>query len=86
MQTALRKMGNSAGIILPKPLLVALGIEVGRQMDVSIEEGRIVATPVKRPAREGWEDAAAEIGALPLTEDEKAWLDFDDEIGEDWVW
>ncbi len=86
MQTALRKMGNSAGIILPKPLLVALGIEVGRQIDIAIEDGRIVATPVKRPVRQGWEAAAAEIGALPLTEDEQAWLDCEEYPSEEWTW
>ncbi len=86
MQTAVRKMGNSAGIILPKPLLQALGIEVGRQIDIAVEDGRIVATPVKRPVRLGWEEDAAAIGALPLTEDEKAWLDSDEEIGEEWTW
>ena len=85
MQTALRKMGNSTGMILPKPILKELGVESGTSMDVIVENGRVIATPVKRKVREGWAEAAAIIGAEPLTEEEREWLDFDDDI-EEWTW
>ena len=85
MQTALRKMGNSTGMILPKPILKELGVESGTSMDVIVENGRVIATPVKRKVREGWAEAAAIIGAEPLTEEERQWLDFDDDI-EEWTW
>ena len=85
MQTALRKMGNSTGMILPKPILKELGVESGTSMDVIVENGRVIATPVKRKVREGWAEAAAIIGAAPLTEEEREWLDFDDDI-EEWTW
>jgi antitoxin MazE len=85
MQTALRKMGNSTGMILPKPILKELGVESGAAMDVVVENGRVIATPVKRKVREGWEEAAKRIGAEPLTQEELDWLGFDDDI-EEWTW
>ena len=85
MQTALRKMGNSTGMILPKPILKELGVESGTSMDVVVENGRVIATPVKRIVREGWEEAAKRIGAEPLTQEEQDWLGFDDDI-EEWTW
>ena len=85
MQTALRKMGNSTGMILPKPILQELGVESGAAMDVVVENGRVIATPVRREVREGWAEAAAIVGAEPLTEEEREWLDFDDDV-EEWTW
>jgi antitoxin MazE len=85
MQTALRKMGNSTGMILPKPILKELGVESGAAMEVVVENGRVIATPVKRKVREGWEEAAKRVGAEPLTEEEREWLEFDDDI-EEWTW
>jgi antitoxin MazE len=85
MQTALRKIGNSTGMILPKPILKELGVESGAAMEVVVENGRVIATPVKRKVREGWEEAAKRVGAEPLTEEEREWLEFDDDI-EEWTW
>jgi antitoxin MazE len=76
MQTALRKMGNSTGMILPKPILKELGVESGAAMDVIVENGRVIATPVKRKVREGWAEAAARISAEPLTQEELDWMGF----------
>lgn len=86
MQTALRKMGNSTGMILPKPILQELGVESGAAMDVVVENGRVIATPVKRKVREGWAEAAARIGALPLTEEEEDWLGFGNDEDENLEW
>lgn len=78
-------MGNSTGMILPKPILVELGVGTGAAMDIVVENGRVIATPIKRKPREGWEEAAKLIGAEPLSEEEKDWLDFDDDA-EEWTW
>ena len=86
MQTALRKMGNSTGMILPKPILKELGVESGASMDLVVENGRVIATPVKRKVREGWAKAAARVGAEPLTEEEKDWLGFGNEEDNDIEW
>ena len=78
-------MGNSTGMILPKPILKELGVESGTSMDVVVDNGRVIATPVRRKVREGWAEAAAIVGAEPLTEEEREWLDFDDDV-EEWTW
>ena len=85
MRTALRKMGNSVGMILPKALLAELGATVGTPMNVRIEGSDVIATPLRNP-REGWAEAAALIGAAPLTEEEEDWLSFGNEDDDDWVW
>ena len=86
MQTALRKMGNSTGMILPKPILQELGVESGAAMDVVVENGRVIATPVKRKLREGWAEAAARIGVVPLTQEEEDWLGFGNDDDENLEW
>jgi antitoxin MazE len=75
MQTALRKMGNSVGMIVPKAILKELGATAGTPMDVRVEEGKVVATPLRHP-REGGAEDAARIGAEPLTDEERDWMGF----------
>lgn len=70
MRSALRKMGNSTGIILPAPVLRAAGLGVGAEVELVVEDGRIVATPISTPVRHGWADAAA---ALISTSEEREW-------------
>ena len=54
MRTALRKMGNSVGMIVPKPLLKELGADARVAMDVRVEQGKVIATPLRHP-RDGWQ-------------------------------
>lgn len=86
MQSALRKIGNSTGFVVPKPMLDAMGISGGTALDLKVEDGRLIATPVVRKVREGWAEAAKEIGALPLTEEEQDWLDVKNDFDDEWTW
>ncbi len=79
-------MGNSTGIIVPKIILDELGLSSGSKIDLRIVDGKFVGEPVARKVREGWEEAARIIGAMPLTTVEKEWLEMPDEPGEDWIW
>jgi antitoxin MazE len=54
-------MGNSAGIILPKPVLAELGVKAGDDLSLTLEAGRVVLTPAKAHPRAGWAEAAKEI-------------------------
>jgi antitoxin component of MazEF toxin-antitoxin module len=54
-------MGNSAGVILPKGVLDDLQIGIGQQLDLRVEGGKLVASPVKGGARRGWAEAALEL-------------------------
>ena len=41
MSSAIRKIGNSAGVILPKPVLESLGAKLGDRIDFVAENGRV---------------------------------------------
>ncbi len=58
-------MGNSTGLIVPKTVLRAAGVESGTTLDLTVEDGRIIASPVRDHPRAGWAEAAAAIAALP---------------------
>ena len=77
MRAAIRKLGNSSGIIIPKSMLAEIGVGPGDTVDLSLENGRIAITPVKRRPREGWAAAFAEIGELG--DEDLAWLQFANE-------
>lgn len=86
MHSALRKMGNSTGLIVPKAVLREAGIESGTMLDLIVEDGRIVGIPVRDNPRAGWAEAAALIGAEPETEDEAAWRGFANDGDADLEW
>ena len=86
MQTALRKMGNSTGMILPKPILTALGVASGVRLELEVDNGRVIVTPIRRKIREGWADAAAVLAATASTADEEAWTNLTDDGDADWTW
>jgi antitoxin MazE len=44
-RTALRRMGNSTGMIVPKVVLAELGAREGQALDIRVEQGRLVAAP-----------------------------------------
>lgn len=83
LRTTLRKMGNSTGFIIPKAILDALGLASGAKIDVSVEDGKVVAQPIKRKVREGWEEAAKRVGAEGLSQEDLDWLEFDDPIDDE---
>jgi antitoxin component of MazEF toxin-antitoxin module len=76
MRARLRRLGNSRGVILPKPVLAQLGIEQDDSLDLTVEHDRIVLRrlPVA-PPRAGWAAEAAEIAAAG--DDALVWNDFD---------
>jgi antitoxin MazE len=86
MQTALRKMGNSTGLVLPRPILKALGVTNGAAMQLVVEKGRVIATPIRRKVREGWEEDAQRIGGEPSTDDDQAWRSFGNEADDALRW
>lgn len=86
MESALRKIGNSTGVTLPKPLLREAGLKIGMKVDLVAEDGGIMMRPVDQHPRAGWAEAAVLIGAEPLTGDEQEWLDLPNETDKDWTW
>lgn len=85
MQSSLRKMGNSTGLIVPSALLREIGASAGTRMDVRIEDGKVVATPLRHP-REGWAEDAERVAAHGLTEEESDWLGFGNDGDDELIW
>lgn len=72
MRTAIRKMGNSQGVIIPKPLLAQVGLEDEAVM--TIENDALVLRPVRRSPREGWTEASRRIAEKD--DDALVWPEF----------
>ena len=47
--THLRKWGNSLAIRLPQSLLAQLNLQADGEVEISLEEGRLILSPVKKP-------------------------------------
>lgn len=86
MQTALRKMGNSTGMILPRAILGEIGATIGATMDLKVEDGRLIVTPIVSDIRAGWAEDAAAIGRDTPTEEEANWRGFGNEGDADLQW
>ena len=83
MRASVRKMGNSSGVIIPKPLLSELGVKAGDTVEMTLEGGKVVLSPVKRHPREGWAESAK---ALADSGEEPAWPEFANIDDEKLVW
>jgi antitoxin MazE len=61
LHVSIRRIGNSQGVVIPKPILAQLGLrsEVGAEM--SVEGGALVLRRPASPARTGWAEAARKI-------------------------
>ena len=62
MKSQVRKVGNSHGVIIPKPLLDEIGVVDGDVVTLKVnKKGRLVLAPVRAEVRSGW---AADSKAL----------------------
>jgi antitoxin MazE len=61
-QVTIRRIGNSQGIVIPKPLLAQVGLE--GQADMTIERDALVLRRPARATRAGWAAAAQRIAEL----------------------
>lgn len=59
MRTTIRKMGNSQGILIPKPILAQLGLE--GEVEMEIEDDALVIRRAPKRAREGWAEASKAV-------------------------
>jgi antitoxin MazE len=84
MRAALRKLGNSSGVIIPKPLLRELGMSEGDPVEMTLEAGRIVLVPVKRRARAGWAEASQSISEE--RDDALVWPEFSNAEDDTLTW
>ena len=61
MEVTIRKMGNSQGVLIPKPILAQLGLEA--TADLQVRDGVIEIRAVRRNPRAGWAADAQRLAA-----------------------
>jgi antitoxin MazE len=84
MRGAVRKFGNSTGIIIPKPLLAAFGATAGDNVSLTMEAGRIVIERLDADPRAGWAEDAA--GLAESGDDGLVWPELANEGDQDLTW
>src|ERR1700721_2584593 len=61
MHVSIRQIGNSHGVVIPKPVLAQLGLDGKAGVEMTIEDGALVLRKPAGPARTGWSEAAGSI-------------------------
>lgn len=82
MEVAIRKMGNSQGVLIPKPILAQLGLE--GSADLQVRDGVIEIRPIRRNPREGWAEDARRLAEQG--DDALVWAEFVNEGDEELRW
>ncbi len=82
MQVSIRKIGNSQGVLIPKPVLAQVGLDDVAELRVN--NGVIEIRPAKRNPREGWARDSQRIAEAG--DDALAWPEFANDDDRDLVW
>ena len=75
-------IGNSKGIRIPKAILDQCDIE--NEVDLEVENGKIIIEPIKRIPRNGWTESLIQMAETG--EDQLLFEDTIDLEMEDWEW
>lgn len=78
--TYVRKWGNSLAIRLPQSLLAQLNLQADGEVKISLEEGRLILSPVKKPGYT-LDELLAQITSESLHDE----IDFGKPVGKE-VW
>jgi antitoxin MazE len=82
MRVAIRAMGNSKGVLIPKPILEQTGLLDAA--DLQVKNGVIEIRPLKRNPREGW--AADSQRVAQARDDALVWPEFANTDDKDLKW
>ncbi len=82
MHVAIQKMGKSQGVLIPKLILLQVGIE--GTADLQVKNGVIEIRPVKRNLREGWDKDSQAIALA--NDDQLVWPAFANKGDAGLVW
>ena len=61
MLSAVRKFGNSTGVLIPQPLLSEIGAKAGDSVELKVEAGRLVIEHTRSQPRNGWAEDAKRL-------------------------
>jgi len=84
VKSAIRRMGNSHGVIIPKPLLAEIGAKPGDKVDMKVVRHKLVISAIGGDPRAGWAEeckALAEVGEGGLV-----WPEFANDDDDKLVW
>lgn len=84
LHVSIRQIGNSQGVVIPKPLLIQLGLSGEAGAEMTVEGDALV---LRRPAsrvRAGWAEAAQEIARSG--DDELVMGEFGNTGDEELIW
>lgn len=56
LPVTVRRIGNSLGVVIPKPVLAQVGLS--NHADMTVERGAIVLRKPRKAVRAGWAEAA----------------------------
>jgi len=89
LRISIRRIGNSQGVVIPKPLLTQLGLTSEAEAEMTIKGGALILRkPILRraasPPRAGWAEAARKIAEAG--DDALVMGDFGNAADEDLVW
>lgn len=63
MEIAIRTIGNSKGVVIPKPLLAQVGLDDQTSVSIAVEGGSIVLRKPVKAVRVDWSQAARAVAA-----------------------
>jgi len=79
---SIRRIGNSQGVVIPKPILAQLGLN--GEAEMTVESGALVLRRPASAARTGWAEAAKKIAAAG--DDALLMGEFGNEADKDLAW
>lgn len=82
MEVSIRKMGNSQGVLIPKPILAQVGLE--GKAELTVRDGVIEIRPLRHHPREGWSQDAARLASSG--QDALVWPEFANQDDQGLVW
>ncbi|MDU8350960.1 AbrB/MazE/SpoVT family DNA-binding domain-containing protein [Pseudomonas syringae pv. actinidiae] len=48
MRTQIRRVGNSAGLVIPAIMLKEANVKIGTEIDLTVKDGSFVASPIRK--------------------------------------
>ena len=82
MLTTIRRIGNSRGILIPKPLLKQVGLE--EEAEILVEGNTLLVRQPKRNPRSGWAEASRKLAEIG--DDELVWPEFANKADAGFTW
>jgi antitoxin MazE len=85
MKTAIRRLGNSQGVTIPRSILDEAGLAIDSPIEMTVDGALIVIRKIASHPREGWADDAASLSNEP---EDQEWLeaDLDQESRSELTW